>query len=542
MSEANEHAQVPDFPIAWAPGERERFWFWDESHWPHPTTPLSGTLELPAMAEGFTRAAQALRRPFPAYHVKVVNGFVYFGFDIPADRAQRVAEHRAFIAPRMRDVARFWSAEVLPEVQASLNRMRFTEWEALPDAALAAALDELYALRVRHWELHDLVLVPAMAALNAFLELYARLFPGANPAEAHALLRGLPNKTVETATALWRLAQDAEVQRFLRHAPAQGPAMDAAPAALRAYLDAYGWRTEGWELSDPSLREAPGPLLARLRRYIEEGHPDPEAELRRAAAEREERTAAVLARLPDGPTRVAFTEALTAARAYPVLSEDHNFYIDQMGLTALRVPLLVMGRRLAARGRIAQPDDVFYLTRAELRDALLAPSSARPADWTERVAARRAERAFWWGRRPPATIGTPLSPELAADPLIAGFFGVGAEPAAGQTVLRGVPGAPGVAAGPARVARTLDEADALAPGEVLVCPMTSPAWTPLFATAAAVVADAGGALSHTAIVAREYGIPCVVATKIACREIQTGDWIEVDGTAGVVRRLDRRLP
>ncbi len=534
---------MQDFPIAWAPGERERFWFWDESHWPHPTTPLSATLELPAMAEGFTRAAQALRRPFPAYHIKVVHGFVYFGFDIPPDRAQRLAEHRALLAPRIRDVARFWSAEVLPEVQASLDRMRFTDWEALTDAALAAALDELYALRARHWELHDLVLVPAMAALNAFLDQYARLFPGADPAEAHALLRGLPNKTVEAATALWRLAQDEEVRRFLRHAPAQGPAAGApVPAALHAYLDTYGWRTEGWELSDPALREAPGPLLARLRRYLAADHPDPEAELRRAAAEREERTAAVLARLPDEATRAAFTEALAAARAYPVLSEDHNFFIDQTGLTALRVPVLAMGRRLTARGRISRPDDVFYLTRAELRDALVTSSPARPEAWRETVAVRRAERARWWGRRPPATIGTPLSPELAADPLIAGFFGVGAEPAAGQTVLRGVPGAPGVAAGPARVARTLEEADALAPGEILVCPMTSPAWTPLFATAAAVVADAGGVLSHTAIVAREYGIPCVVATKIACRELRTGDWIEVDGTAGVVRRLDRRLP
>ncbi|MER3421513.1 MAG: hypothetical protein C4290_13760, partial [Chloroflexota bacterium] len=287
MTETNEHAQ--DFPITWAPGERERFWFWDESHWPHPTTPLTATLELPAMAEGFTRAAQTLRRPFPAYHVKVVNGFVYFGFDIPPDRAWRLAEHRAFIAPRVRDVARFWSLEVLPAVQADLDRLRFTEWEALSDVALAAALDELYALRVRHWELHDLVLVPAMAALDEFLGLYARLFPDDDSAEAHALLRGLPNKTVETATALWRLARDAAVQRFLREAPAQGPVMDAAPAPLRAYLDAYGWRTEGWELADPALREAPGPLLARLRRYIEEGHPDPEAELRRAAAEREER-------------------------------------------------------------------------------------------------------------------------------------------------------------------------------------------------------------------------------------------------------------
>jgi pyruvate,water dikinase len=302
------------------------------------------------------------------------------------------------------------------------------------------------------------------------------------------------------------------------------------------YLDTYGWRTDGWELSDPSLREDPNPLYARLRRYMAAGHPDPEQELARAADERERLTAAALARLPDEAARAEFSAALTAARAYPVLSEDHNFYIDQMGLTSLRVPLLAMGRRLAQRGMLGAPDDVFYLMREELVEGLSGSPPRREEGLGERVILRHAERAHWWDVRPPATIGMPLPADMADDPLYAGFFGVGAEPPAGERLLRGVGGAPGVAAGPARIVRSLTDADALAPGDILVCPMTSPAWTPLFATVAAVVADSGGILSHTAIVAREFGIPCVVATKIACREISDGEWIEVDGTAGEVRR------
>jgi phosphohistidine swiveling domain-containing protein len=597
---------MTEFPIIWEESEQARFWFWDQSHWPHPTTPLSATFELPAMAEGFTRACRVLRRPFPAYHVKVVNGFVYFGFDLvtdPAERAAAAAAHAATLAPRIADVARFWTDEVLPEVLAANDRMRFTNWDALPDTELAAALDELYALRVRQWELHDLVLVPAMAALSDFLALYARRFPDAPPGEAHALLRGLPNKTVEAAITLWRLAQGGP------HPPTPspsigrggagdlpspriggGPGGEGLPPALRAYLDEYGWRTDGWELSDPALREEPTPLLVRLRRYAAGDHPDPERALARAAEERERLTAAALARLPDAAARAEFMTALTAARAYPVLSEDHNFYIDQMGLTALRVPLLAIGRRLTARGLIAAPDDVFYLTREEVA-AFLASSSLAERTLTPqpplpmlgegektaspspvlgpsvgperspsvgmmgspqtlegephrplkrlgvRAAARRTERARWWSVRPPATIGTPLPPDLADDPLYAGFFGVGAEPPRGERVLRGVGAVPGVAAGRARVVQALVDADRLAPGDVLVCPMTSPAWTPLFATAVAVVADAGGILSHTAIVAREFGIPCVVATRTACRDLVDGEWIEVDGSAGEVRRL-----
>lgn len=537
-----------DFPITWQGEEASRFWFWDESHFPRPTTPLSATLELPAMAEGFTRACQVLRRTFPAYHVKVVNGFVYFGFDLvadPAERARRAAVHAAVIDSAIADAPRFWREDVLPEIQTATDRMRFTDWDRMPSAELAAALDELYALRVRQWELHDRVLVPTMAALSRYLDLYARLFPDAPPAEAHVLLRGLPNKTVEAARALWRLAQDPQVRRFV-----QVTGDTEMPASLKDYLDEYGWRTDGWELSDPSFREDPTPVLARLRWYTQQDHPDPERELQRAATARERLTAETLRRLPDEVTRTRFREALEAARAYPVLSEDHNFFIDQMGLTALRVPVRAMGHRLAANGVLESADDVFYLTRQELQQALISePLGSLPAaeektasasrTAMEKVARRRSERTRWWDTRPPATIGTPLPPDMANDPLYAGFFGIGAEPPAGERVLRGAGGSPGVATGPARIVRSLAEADRLAPGDILVCPMTSPAWTPLFATVVAVVADAGGVLSHTAIVAREYGIPCVVATRIACREIRDGEWIEVDGDAGEVRRLGR---
>jgi pyruvate,water dikinase len=102
------------------------------------------------------------------------------------------------------------------------------------------------------------------------------------------------------------------------------------------------------------------------------------------------------------------------------------------------------------------------------------------------------------------------------------------------SVLRGLPGSRGAATGRARVVLELDEGDALEPGEVLVCVLTSPPWTPLFAVAAAIVTDSGYALSHSAIAAREYGIPCVVGTHEATRRIQNGDLITVDGDAGTV--------
>jgi pyruvate,water dikinase len=106
------------------------------------------------------------------------------------------------------------------------------------------------------------------------------------------------------------------------------------------------------------------------------------------------------------------------------------------------------------------------------------------------------------------------------------------------TELRGNAGSPGKVSGTARIIRSLDEADRLHPGDILVTEFTAPPWTPLFATVAAVITDAGGILSHCAVVAREYGIPAVVGTGRATATIRDGQQVEVDGNAGLVRLLE----
>jgi pyruvate,water dikinase len=141
---------------------------------------------------------------------------------------------------------------------------------------------------------------------------------------------------------------------------------------------------------------------------------------------------------------------------------------------------------------------------------------------------------------PPPFIGAPpdetqTPPELI--PLLTLFFGI-AQPNVEGREIKGQAASKGVVRGRARVLRDLGEAERLQPGEILVCATTAPPWTPLFAIAAAVVTDSGGVLSHSAICAREYAIPCVVATQVATEMIRDGSTITVDGTAGVVRLED----
>ncbi|MSS71261.1 MAG: hypothetical protein EXS64_07210 [Candidatus Latescibacteria bacterium] len=119
------------------------------------------------------------------------------------------------------------------------------------------------------------------------------------------------------------------------------------------------------------------------------------------------------------------------------------------------------------------------------------------------------------------------------------FFGkfFGGPPRASEDpgVLNGYAGSPGKVRGPARVIRSLAEAGKLKRGDVLVAETTAPPWTPLFATAAAIVTDTGGILSHCAVVAREYRIPAVVGVGRATAVIRDDQILEVDGDAGVVR-------
>jgi pyruvate,water dikinase len=186
------------------------------------------------------------------------------------------------------------------------------------------------------------------------------------------------------------------------------------------------------------------------------------------------------------------------------------------------------GKHLVARGLIADPEDVIFLTVDEILEELR--SSERP-DLRPVVEERRAEHSRNRTLTPPRTLGAPPPPP---EPGRRDRFWGGAPPESTGREIRGNAGSRGKVTGIARVALRLSEATSLQPGEILVCTTTAPPWTPLFATAAAIVTDTGGILSHCAVVAREYGIPAVVGTGVATQRIRSGQTVTVDGSAGVV--------
>ena len=321
----------------------------------------------------------------------------------------------------------------------------------------------------------------------------------------------------------------------------QSPAGKAWLAELDAYLHLYGHRANRWLLNAPHWVEDSTPVLAVVRQYIGQPDRDPRAELMELAADRERRVAAARERLRGypGPMVERFEHLLAAAQTATMLSEEHAFWIDYGTLYEVRRVILACGRRLVDAGVLTQTSDVFYLTPEELAENL----DANAGPDRRRLAAER-DAALQHGRSlsPPPALGTEPSEPGGDDPLsraLGKFIGAPPQPSADSTVIHGHAGAPGLVRGRARVVRSLDDGARVLPGEILVAPATLPPWTPLFAMAAAVVTDAGGILSHCAVVAREYGIAAVVGTGTATTLIRDGHLLEVDGTAGVVRILGR---
>jgi pyruvate,water dikinase len=272
----------------------------------------------------------------------------------------------------------------------------------------------------------------------------------------------------------------------------------------------------------PRWSEDPTHIIGVLANYLrlDDQRQAPDAQFARGAAEAESAVRELTSQARrHGRLRGALVGfALHRSRELIGLRESPKFLLVT-ALGAAREHIAVVGRALADQGALAEPDDVFFLDFTET-EAALAGRDLRAV-----VAARRVdyEREVRRRRLPRMLLSDGTEPETGPD-------AAGLPPGA----LAGTAASAGTVTAPARV--ILDPTGAhLEPGEVLVAPSTDPGWTPLFLTASGLVMEMGGANSHGAMVAREYGIPAVVGVPDATTRIATGETITVDGAAGTVQ-------
>jgi pyruvate,water dikinase len=236
---------------------------------------------------------------------------------------------------------------------------------------------------------------------------------------------------------------------------------------------------------------------------------------------------AAFAALASSPRRLRAFRALLADAQHLVPVREEQVAELTIAWPAMRRAVLRIGEALAARDVIAEPDDIFFLTRSEALSALREDDPASPVD----VASRRSALVEQTRLVPPQTVGR-LNPMVKK--LFDGMSGVLGAAASDTAIVSGTPASAGRATGTVRVIRGPDQFDELQDGEILVAPLTAPAWTPLFGRAAAVVTDIGSPAAHASIIAREYGIPAVVGCGDATARLITGMRVTVDGSTGNV--------
>lgn len=384
------------------------------------------------------------------------------------------------------------------------------------------------------------MMAPSITSLALLTELAAQADAGSHGIAPLVLeaTRGLPhNVTTEMDLALWETAQrirrDPGALEHIRvSTPAQlageylaGSLPLAAQTAIADFMARYGMRGVGEiDIGRPRWREEPGPIMQTIQSYLnidEALAPDVLFARGALAAEQAiEKLAAAARRQHGGWLKEKLVRfASRRMRILMGLRESPKFFMVRI-MGVAREALLASGTEFVQAGVLERPDDLFFLRIADLK--ALARDEAR--DWKSLVAGRRESYVREERRR--------QVPRVLVSDGRAFYEGLGTAAEAGG-VIDGSPVSPGVVEGVVHVVFDPNTTQ-LAPGEILVCPGTDPAWTPLFMAAGGLVTEVGGMMTHGSVVAREYGIPAVVGVHQATERLKTGQRVRVDGTAGKI--------
>ncbi|MGX1162158.1 phosphoenolpyruvate synthase [Arthrobacter sp. SLBN-100] len=454
-----------------------------------------------------------------------------------------VAGWREFSHPRYERVIKDWQAKPPAEL---------TGEELL--AGVRALLD---AGTVYYTAVQSIIPLAATSELS-FRAFYDKLVRRDGDPPAQTFLLGYDSEPIRAEKSLYDLAGWARSDPGLTAALLKEPTAELAecqrtgspPAGVddvlwqewrftfQEHLDLFGHAVYNLDFATPVAADDPSALLETVKFYLRGQGTDPHERQRLLTERREDLTAQMAA--PLGPRRRAvFLRLLRWAQETAPIREDA---LADVGLAwpLLRRMLLELGQRLVHSGIIAEPGDVFWLRIQELRTAVefgLAPPGAGAAaiTGTERPvrAAAVEERKMLWRGQAKAAAPQMLPESRWMEPAFGSMMPAGLQRQSGD-VIKGVGASSGRVSAPARVLAGPQDFGHMEPGDVLVARITTPAWTSLFAMASAVVTDVGGPLSHSSIVAREYGIPAVLGTGVATQRLASGQQILVDGDAGTV--------
>ncbi len=521
-------------------------------HIPSPATPLFATLGL-EIANGATEqmwvriiGKDAKNLIVGAGYYQALNGYVYGGLRAgPKEILRLTLMSLRQIMPMFRGSVARWQAS-RQKLVAVVTAWERKPLENLSSSELIEGVRAVFGAACLYFtEIQTTLPVAAMSEI-IFTRFYNSLIRRKQDPEATIFLLGSDTMALRAEKSLFDIAAwlktEPVLASYILHTATENLLADlvgeTAPAGLpieawaawrqrfQTHLNAFGHSAYEFDFANPTPLETPAPLLDALKGFLAGKGSDPHERQREALLKRERAVQAVLERV-GWPRKGWFRKLLQWAQETGPMREDSIFDMG-MGHPLVRRIFGEMGRRLVAGGAIAQAEDIYWLEKSELEEflALLEQGKAVP-DVAGRIPERKAQWQAYLKITPPVML-----PEKTNWTKL--MHGGEAEKKDGKTVLKGVGTSGGKVTAAACVLYGPEDFGKMKPGDILIAVTTTPAWTPLFAMASAVVTDIGGPLSHSSIVAREYGIPAVMAARTATRAIQTGQLITVDGTAGTV--------
>jgi pyruvate,water dikinase len=526
---------------------------------PEPLSPLFDELYL---REGLELSIDAMMEFFRMTYLRVedfvdrplfttINGYAYTRANykpvkwgaIPMFLRVTVDEFRIMFG---NETLVYWREEALPAYLSAVERWKTEDVPSAPGERLLAGVRELALADARYW-FACVVMLARAKVTDALLGRFLALAASGRGVISGTFLRGFPSPTLDAEAELEELAERISASHELRVLVAVTPAADLLEAlevtpagqawldAFARYLDRYGHQVYNLDFAVPTQADNPLPVLLSLKAMVQRPGHDSRARHQAIIAERD-MLADETARSLDPLRRKAFHILLGWAQRFGPDRERALFHMGA-GWPTLRRMALELGQRLVEDASLLTAEEIFFLETPEIREGISARDSGHANPKLADLAReRRKLRETRKRLHPPPVV--PPDYKVRMGPFDMSAFETQRRNVPDGTTLRGFAVSPGQVSAPASVIRSPEDFSRMEPGTILVCPTTTPAWTPLFSQARGLVTDVGGVLAHGSIAAREYDIPAVLGTGVATQRIRSGQRISVDGDAGTVTLLD----
>jgi len=547
-----------EHPVDWKDdAEKDLMWFYDDLHCPNPISPLYFDI-----GGWWGPTCEYMYRRFGApigceWIAKKIGGYVYTAIVPPRTDPDKIGGLFAYYSAVMPIYAdQFldrWHKEYIPDLLKYGEFMLNFDWENKSIPEMLIHMEDCLDLQERAFRIHWIMNLAQVGASGEFQAIYKEAV--GEDGDMSKITISSQDRNWDSLRELWKIKEAIMKNEAMKDFFLNNEA-DAIIAGIKgvdgggdlfrmfeAYRNEYGFKAMyTHEYIYKTWFEDPTPIYEAVKSYVQTDY-DFNAHYDGCIKSQTEAIERARAKISDPETLKKFNEKLELCLKMMPLTPDHHFYIDQSIYSHMRIMFRLIGEAFVKAGKLSDPEDIFMLEYEEIR--CLGVSDYPVQD---KVAQRRADMAeaakhhprYWYG-----TVDHWQLYEEIYKQVLWGYPEIfekemkekAENKPISKSVLKAIPGSPGVVEGTARVVFTPKEFDQLKQGDIMVCKMTNPGWIVSFSKIAGLVTDTGGALSHPAVVSREFRIPCVVGTTRATQLIKTGDRIRVDGDKGIIEIL-----